>query len=150
MHCRTGMSRKEISHELWESTARCINGNGVLMIIALARHTGWGKKRMTDFLKTYNDVQAEYHKYELEGVFDHCAEKEMAAIGLNMHEILPKPIDFMQHRRNAKKEQEKMKAPVSKSKAEELRRELERFGRYTDSLRTAASRVKGGYEHREG
>lgn len=148
MHCRTGMTEKEITQHLWEQSAKCINGNGVLMIIALARHTGWGKKRMTDFLTTYNDVQAEYHKYELEGVFDHYAEKEMAAIGLNMHEILPKPIDFMQHRRNAKKEQKKMNAPVSKSKAEELRRELEGFGRYTESLMTV--KVKGGYEHREG
>lgn len=91
---------------------------------------------MTDFLQTYNDVQAEYHGYELEGVFEHYAEKEMAAIGLNMHEILPKPIDFMQHRRNAKKEKAKMSAPISRVKAEELRRELEGFGRYTESLTT--------------
>jgi len=38
--------QEELCRGVWEDVSHCINANGMLMIIALARLTGWKKKRM--------------------------------------------------------------------------------------------------------
>ena len=137
MRSRIGISKKQREQELWETVSACINGNGVIMFIALARHTGWGKKRMNAFMETYNEVQEEYHKHERDGAFKYMVDKELGAIGIDMNEMLPKPIDFMQHKRNEDKEKEKCKAKITKAKAQELRNKVVGFKSYADSIKAA-------------
>ena len=48
-------TRKEMDwmcSEVMEEVEKCVNSNGIVTIIALIRHAGWGKKRITDFLVT--------------------------------------------------------------------------------------------------
>ena len=105
------------------------------MIIALARLTGWKKKRMEKFIELNNEVQREFRQYELDGVFDIMAERELKEIGLDKDQLLPKPIDFMKERRTQRREKEKHDAPVSSAKAKELQRQLEAFGQFTKEKR---------------
>lgn len=130
------MTTKSVENALWEDVCTCINGNGLLMFIAVQRATGWGQKRMERFMQTYNDVQAEFHEYEVQGIFDIMAERELSAMGLDMHEILPKPIDFRNHKRNMRRMDQKLKAPVPKAEAEEMYRKLTGFKGYVESLKT--------------
>ena len=134
MRSRT-MSPKIWEDMMWQKVEACVNGNGVLMFVTIARHLGFGKKRMLDLLKAYNEVQEEFHEYELQGVFDIMVEREFSDIGLDINEMLPKAIDFRQHRRNMKRKNEKLKAPVSKKEAEALYSKLAAFKNYTDSLK---------------
>ena len=132
------MNRKmqeELCNSVWEDISNCINSNGMLMIIALARLTGWKKKRMEKFIELNNAVQKEFRQYELDGVFDIMAERELEEIGLDKDQLLPKPIDFMQERRTQRREKEKHDAPVSSAKAKELQKQLEAFGQFTKEMR---------------
>lgn len=132
------MNRKmqeELCNSVWEDISNCINSNGMLMIIALARLTGWKKKRMEKFIELNNAVQKEFRQYELDGVFDIMAERELEEIGLDKDQLLPKPIDFMQERRTQRREKEKHDAPVSSAKAKELQKQLEAFGQFAKEMR---------------
>lgn len=130
------MNRKmqeELCNSVWEDISNCINSNGALMIIALARLTGWKKKRMEKFIELNNAVQKEFRQYELDGAFDIMVERELEEIGLDKDQLLPKPIDFMQERRTQRREKEKHDVPVSSAKAEELQRQLRQYGRFSES-----------------
>lgn len=130
------MNRKmqeELCRDVWQDVSNCINSNGMLMIIALARLTGWKKKRMEKFIELNNAVQKEFRQYELDGVFDIMAERELEEIGLEKDQLLPKPIDFMKERRTQRREKEKHDAPVSSVKAKELQRQLGQYGRFSES-----------------
>lgn len=132
------MNRKmqeELCNSVREDISNCINSNGMLMIIALARLTGWKKKRMEKFIELNNEVQKEFRQYELDGVFDIMAERELEEIGLDKNQLLPKPIDFMKERRTQRREKEKHDAPVSSAKAKELQKQLEAFGQFTKEMR---------------
>lgn len=125
--------QEELCRNVWEDVTNCINSNGMLMIIALARLTGWKKKRMEKFIELNNEVQKEFRQYELDGVFNIMAERELEEIGLEKDQLLPKPIDFMKERRTQRREKEKHDAPVSSAKAEELQRQLGQYGRFSES-----------------
>ena len=132
------MNRKmqeELCRNVWEDVTNCINSNGMLMVIALARLTGWKKKRMEKFIEMNNAIQKEFRQYELDGVFDIMAERELEEIGLDKDQLLPKPIDFMKERRTQRREKEKHDAPVSSAKAKELQKQLEAFGQFTKEMR---------------
>lgn len=132
------MNRKmqeELCNSVWEDISNCINANGMLMIIAIARATGWKKKRMEKFIEMNNAIQKEFRQYELDGVFDIMAERELEEIGLDKDQLLPKPIDFMRERRTQRREKEKHDAPVSSAKAKELQKQLEAFGQFTKEMR---------------
>ena len=127
--------QEELCRDVWEDVSNCINANGMLMIIAKARATGWKKKRMEKFIEMNNAIQKEFRQYELDGVFDIMAERELGEIGLDKDQLLPKPIDFMQERRTQRREKEKHDAPVSSAKAKELQKQLEAFGQFTKEMR---------------
>ena len=134
----TRKERMELCQAVWGDTEKCINTNGALLIIALRRYTGWGKKKIDDFLQVVNDVQKEYRGYELDGTFDIEFEKAIDDIGLDIEQLLPKPINFnekMQIRKRERERQEK-KSHVSKATAEAMKRNLENFRNYTESLKT--------------
>ena len=139
----TRKERMELCQAVWDDTEKCINTNGVLLIIALRRYTGWGKKKINDFLQTCNDVQKEYRGYELDGTFDIEFRAAIDDIGLDIEQLLPEPINFnetMQIRKRERERQEK-KSHVSKATAEAMKRNLENFRNYTESLKTA--NIKG-------
>lgn len=125
--------QEELCRDVWEDVSNCINANGMLMIIAFARLTGWKKKRMEKFIELNNAVQKEFRQYELDGVFDIMAERELEEIGLEKDQLLPKPIDFMRERKTQRREKEKHDAPVSSVKAKELQSQLGQFGRFWES-----------------
>ena len=78
-------------------------------------------------------MQKEYRQYELDGVFDIMAERELEEIGLEKDQLLPKPIDFVKERRTQKREKEKHDAPESSVKAKELQRQLGQYGCFSES-----------------
>lgn len=130
------MNRKmqeELCNSVWKDISNCINSNGMLMIIAIARLTGWKKKRMEKFIELNNAVQKEFRQYELDGVFNIMVERELEEIGLEKDQLLPKPIDFMRERRTQRREKEKHDAPVSSVKAKELQKQLGQYGRFSES-----------------
>lgn len=102
-------TRKEtdqLCEDVWEETERCVNANGLVFVIALARHAGWGRKRIESFIATLNETMAEYHQHSVDGVFDEMAENELATIGLDIKQLMPKPERFkksLQKSRNEKK-----------------------------------------------
>lgn len=120
------MNRKmqeELCTAVWEDNERCINTNGALLVVALRRYAGWGKKKMQDFIKVCNEVQDEFHGYEIDGTFDIEFEKAVGEIGLDVEQLLPKPINFMEERRKRKREREEYEktSHVSKATAEAMR-----------------------------
>lgn len=129
----TRKERMELCQAVWGDTEKCINTNGALLVFALRRYTGWGKKKINDFLQICNDVQKEYRGYELDGTFDIEFKKAIEDTGLDIEQLLPKPINFnetMQLRRREREEQEK-KSHVSRAKAEAMRARLEQFRGYS-------------------
>lgn len=119
----TRKERMELCQAVWGDTEKCINTNGALLVFALRRYTGWGKKKINDFLQICNDVQKEYRGYELDGTFDIEFEKAIDDIGLDIEQLLPKPIDFnetMQIRRRERERAAKA-SHVSRAKAEAMR-----------------------------
>lgn len=131
--------QEELCTAVWDDIEKCINTNGALMVIALARHTGWRKKRLEAFIKACNEVQKEYRKYEVDGTFDIEFECELKSLGLDIDQLVPEPIDFMTGMRNRKREREehKKECHVSLKEAEAMRKGLEGYKNYTDSLKRA-------------
>ena len=139
----TRKERMELCQAVWGDTEKCINTNGALLVFALRRYTGWGKKKINDFLQICNDVQKEYRGYELDGTFDIEFRAAIDDIGLDIEQLLPKPIDFnetMQIRRRERERAAKA-SHVSKATAEAMKRNLENFRNYTESLKT--TNIKG-------
>lgn len=139
----TRKERMELCQAVWGDTEKCINTNGALLVFALRRYTGWGKKKINDFLQICNDVQKEYRGYELDGTFDIEFRAAIDDIGLDIEQLLPKPIDFnetMQIRRRERERAAKA-SHVSRAKAEAMRAKLEQFRDYAGSLKT--TNIKG-------
>ena len=139
----TRKERMELCQAVWGDTEKCINTNGALLVFALRRYTGWGKKKINDFLQICNDVQKEYRGYELDGTFDIEFRAAIDDIGLDIEQLLPKPINFnetLQTRRRERENQEKV-SHVSRAKAEAMRAKLENLRNYTESLKT--TNIKG-------
>lgn len=133
----TRKERMELCQAVWGDTEKCINTNGALLVFALRRYTGWGKKKINDFLQICNDVQKEYRGYELDGTFDIEFRAAIDDIGLDIEQLLPKPIDFnetMQIRRRERERAAKA-SHVSRAKAEAMRAKLEQLRDYTGSLK---------------
>jgi hypothetical protein len=124
--------QEDLCSAVWKDTEKCINTNGALMIIALARHAGWRKKRLEAFINECNKVQNEFHKYELDGTFEIMFEKALDEIGLDVTQLLSEPIDFTQELSRKRKEREKANAPISKSEAARLRRQLQGYKNYVE------------------
>ena len=124
--------QEDLCSAVWKDTEKCINTNGALLIIALARHAGWRKKRLEAFIGECNRVQQEFHRYELDGTFDIMFEKAIEEIGLDVQQLLPEPINFMQELSKRRKEKEKANAPVGRSEAERKRKQLEGFKKYLE------------------
>ena len=139
----TRKERMELCQAVWGDTEKCINTNGALLIIALRRYTGWGKKKINELLQMSNDVQREFRGYELDGTFDIEFEKAIDDIGLDIEQLLPKPINFMEERRKRKREREEYEktSHVSKATAEAMRAKLEQLRDYAGSLKT--TNIKG-------
>lgn len=104
-----------------ESDCNSLNSNGIVFLIALMRHTGWKKKRIEDFLLTLNTTMDEYHKHCLDNVFDYMAGKELAEIGIDMEQLLPKPLPFKQQLHKSTIER---KAKIDISEVKNLQAEM--------------------------
>ena len=100
-------TRKEtgwMCEEVMDDVEKCVNSNGIVTIIALIRHAGWGKKRITDFIETLNATMDEYHQHSVDGVFDYMAEQELSSAGIELDQLLPKTIPFKQQLKKSKNE----------------------------------------------
>lgn len=136
--------QEELCSSVWDDIERSINTNGALLVIALARYTGWRKKRLEAFIRECNEVQKEYRGYEVDGTFDIEFEKEIKSLGLDADQLVPEPIDFMTGIRNRKREREEHERKathVSKATAEAMRHNLENYKNYMESLKT--TNIKG-------
>ncbi|MGN0621366.1 MAG: hypothetical protein ACI4I9_05825 [Porcipelethomonas sp.] len=123
-------TRKEMEwlcEEVMEDVENCVNSNGIVTIIALIRHTGWGKKRITDFIKTLNATMDEYHRHNIDGVFDYMAEQELSSAGIELDQLLPKTIPFKQQ---LKKSRNEKLVDVDYKTAKALHSEFTAIGNY--------------------
>lgn len=126
-------TRKEMDwlcSEVMEEIEKCVNSNGVVAIIALIRHTGWGKKRITDFIETLNATMDEYHQHSIDGVFDYMAEQELSSAGIELNQLLPKTIPFKQQ---LKKSRNEKLVNVDYETAKTLHSEFAAIGNYVKS-----------------
>ena len=133
----TRKERMELCEAVWGDTEKCINTNGALLIIALRRYTGWGKKKINELLQVMNDVQREYRGYELDGTFDIEFEKAIDDTGLDVEQLLPEPINFNETLQIRRRERERAAktSHVSRAKAEAMRAKLEQLRDYAGSLK---------------
>lgn len=123
-------SKKDIEwmcDEVMEDVEKCVQANGAVFIIALIRHTGWGQKRMNDFLKTFNATMQEYHQHTTDDVFDYMAAQELASAGIEMQQLKPPHIPFKQQLR---KHQVEETVDVSYTTAKQLHGEMIAAGNY--------------------
>ena len=129
-----------LCEEAMSEIDRCINSNGIVFLIALMRHAGWKKKRIEDFLLTLNSTMDEYHSYCIDGVFDYMAEKELAGIGIDMAQLLPKPLPFKQQLHKSELER---KPNINISEAKKLHEEMSEFHEYfrTNEDKNASTKV---------
>ncbi len=126
-------TKKEVEwlcEETMEEIDRCINANGIVFIIALIRHTGWGKKRMGDFIKTLDETMNEYHQHCIDDAFDYMAENELSGIGINLQHLLPKSIPFKKQLQQSKLEK---KSNVNISEAKKLHEKMTQIHGYFES-----------------
>ena len=126
-------TRKEMDwmcSEVMEEVEKCVNSNGIVTIIALIRHAGWGKKRITDFIETLNATMDEYHQHSVDGVFDYMAEQELSSAGIELDQLLPKTIPFKQQLKKSKNEK---LVNVDYETAKALRSEFTAIGNYIKS-----------------
>lgn len=128
----TRKEREWICEEVMEDVDRCINSNALVTIIALIRHTGWGKKRITDFIETLNETMEEYHQHSVDGVLDYMAEQELSSAGIEMNQLLPKSIPFKQA---LKKSRNEKRTDVDYSTAKQLHESLIAFGSYSEAVK---------------
>lgn len=111
---------------------RCINANGIVFIIALIRHTGWGKKRIRDFIKTLDETMNEYHRHCIDDVFDYMAENELSGIGIDLQEFLPESISFKKQLQQSKMQK---KSNVNISEAKKLHEKMTEIHGYFESCK---------------
>ena len=126
-------TRKEMDwmwEEVMDEVEKCVNSNGIVTIIALIRHAGWGKKRITDFIETLNATMDEYHQHSVDGVFDYMAEQELASAGIELDQLLPKTIPFKQQ---LKKSRNEKLVNVDYETAKALHSEFAAIGNYIKS-----------------
>ena len=123
--------RERLCSEVWEHVEHCINVNRAIFIIALARHTGWRRKRLQEFIKAFNAVMDEYHGFELDGVFDEMLEYELHSFGLDKEQVIPKGKLFSTELKNQRAEKKSRDGSnVKMQEAERLHRELAGFKNY--------------------
>lgn len=116
--------------ETMEEIDRCINSNGVVFIIALMRHTGWGKKRIEDFIKTLNATMDEFHQHHIDEVFDYMAANELSSIGIDLQQLLPKPLPFKKQLRKSTLEK---KQDVNISEAKKIHEKMVEIREYFEN-----------------
>ena len=108
-------------------TDKCVNANNTIALIALIRHTGWGHKRIMDFLNTYNETFDDYAQYSKDGVFDIMAEKELSEVGIDLSQLRPDSISVKDRLRELKNQ----KTPaIDKETAEMLRAQRAEYKDY--------------------
>lgn len=126
-----------LCEETMEEIDRCINANGILFIIALIRHAGWGKKRIEDFINTLDKTMDEFHRHCIDGVFDYMAEKELSGIGMDLKKLMPKPIPFKMQMQQSKLER---KQDVGISEARNLHEKMTEIHGYFESFEKGAKK----------
>ena len=127
-------TRKEMDwmcSEVMDEVEKCVNSNGIVTIIALIRHAGWGKKRITDFIETLNATMDEYHQHTIDGVFDYMAKQELASAGIELDQLLPKSIPFKQQLKRSRNEK---LVNVDYATAKSLHEELTAYRNYTEVM----------------
>lgn len=108
-----------VCQQIIDEIDKCVNANYIIFLIALARHAGWGKKRIANFINTLNEVMDEYHQNSVDGVFDYMADRELQAIGIDKENLFPKSLPLA--KRLKKKEE------ISFSEAKKARDKMNEF-----------------------
>lgn len=111
--------QKYVCQQIIDEMDKCVNANYIMFLIALARHTGWGKKRIANFINTLNEVMDEYHQHSVDDVFDYMADKELRAIGIDRENLFPKSLPLA--KRLKKKEE------ISFSEAKRVQDQMKEF-----------------------
>ena len=126
--------REKLCSEVWEHVENCINTNGAIFIIALARHAGWRRKRLEEFINIFNETMDEYRGYELDGVFDEMLKYELESIGLEKEQVVPKSKIFSLELKAQREDKKKHDGSnVKLEEAERLHRELAGFKRVLEN-----------------
>lgn len=123
-------TKKEIEwlcSEAMEQLERCIDSNGLVFLVALSRYAGWKRKRLNAFISYLNEVMDEFHQHTIDGVCELKLEEELKEAGLDMADLLPKRLPFMQQLRKSKLEHE---PDVSIAEAKKLHEEMQGFHGY--------------------
>ena len=58
----------KMREELWQASQRSNHISKAILILAMSEHFGIGKKRMTRFLRFYNDFVKQFIEYEHDGI----------------------------------------------------------------------------------
>lgn len=111
--------QKYVCQQIIDEMDKCVNANYIMFLIALARHTGWGKKRIANFINTLNEVMDEYYQHSADDVFDYMADKELQAIGIDRKNLFPTSLSL------AKKL--KKKEEISFSEAKRVQDQMKKF-----------------------
>ena len=107
----------QILEEVLPEIDRCVNANRIIDVIALIRHTGWGPKRIKDFLKTLDETIDDYAQNSKDGVFGYMADKELGPVGLTRDQITPKTVSAKELLRESKKRPQVDTATAKKLRA---------------------------------
>lgn len=129
----TGITNREkeiIAKSIQPDIDRCTDSNGLIFIITLLRHTGWGKKRMVDFLNTYAKVSDEYMEHWKDGVLETMAADELGRIGISLEDVQPKHLSWNERACRRRIENKSASELISINKANELHSEMVAFGNY--------------------
>lgn len=129
-HTTTISNREKeyISKNIQTAIDNCTDSNAVIFLIALLRHTGWGKKRFEDFMNdTYLRTADEYLQHWKDDVFDIMAQQELDRIGVKLDDIKPKHLSW--NERACKKRLEN-KPNVDLTEAKKLHEEMMAFNNY--------------------
>ena len=108
-----------------EEIDRCINSNGIVFLIAYAAYRVEEKADGRFSLTLINHGRIPQHS--LDNVFDCMAEKELTEIGIDMEQLLPKPLPFKQQLHKSTIER---KAKIDISEVKNLQAEMIGFHGY--------------------
>lgn len=125
----TGLEKKVIGIEANRQIEVSVDKNFKVLIVTLHR-MGFGIKRLVKLLELYNEVMAEYKKYDSEGVFDVMLEREFKEFGSTPEEFTSTHIPYKERQRRISQKRK----PVSIVEAEQMRKKLEEFKNITDKM----------------
>ena len=118
-----------LCEEVMEQIENCIDGNGMVFIIALSRYLGWKEKRLNKFIAYLNEIMDEFHQHTVDGVFDIKIREEIEETGLRYDDVIPKRIPFMQQLRKSRLERQ---PDVSIAEAKQLHQGLSAYRSYVE------------------